>query len=123
MKIVNFSQNLSSDLLSKHLDLGSDLDIDLEDENDENDEIDSSATTEKRVIFISDSSDIHISMLSISKKTFESNAESHFQFHFEFHSESYSFYFHLIRMQTSDSDSHMQLYIKLNTTEFKKSFQ
>ena len=126
MKIINFLQNLSSDLLSKHLDLDSDLDLDLEDEKDENDKINSSVTTNKRVIFISNSLNIHILMLLISEKTSESSMKSHSESHSqsyseshsEFHSESYS---HSDRMSISDSDSHAQLYIKLNTIEFNKS--
>ena len=126
MKIVDFSQNLNSDLLSKHFDLDSDLDLDLENEEDENDKINSSIITDKRVTFILNSSDIHISMLLISKKTSESNmksySESHSQSYSESHSESHlEFYSHSDRMPTSDPDPHAQLYIKLNTVESDES--
>ena len=125
MKVVNFSQNLNSDLLSKHFDLDSDLDLDLEDENNEIDEIDNSVTINKNVILTSDSLNIHTSMLSISEKMSESSTESHSEFHSQFHSQSHqeSYHFYLSRMSTSDSDSHTQLYTELNTAESEKFSQ
>ena len=126
MKIVNLSQNLNLNLLSKHLDLDSDLDLDLENENDENNEINNSATINKNAILISDSSKIHISMLSILEKMSESSTESHSesysQFYSESHSESHSeSYSHLSRMPTSDSNLSAQLHVKLNAVELKES--
>ena len=87
---MNFSQNLNSDLLSEHFNLDSDLDLNLEDEKDENDEINSSVTISKNVIFILNLSNIHTSMLLTSEKTSESSTESHSEFHFQSHSESHS---------------------------------
>ena len=125
MKVVNFSQNLSSDLLNEHFDLDFDLNLNFEDENDEIDEINNSVTINKNIILISDLLNIHTSMLSTSEKMSEFNAESysksHFQSHFESYSESYFSHFYSNKISTSDS--HAQLYTELNTAEFKKSSQ
>ncbi len=72
---------MSSDLLSEYFNLDSDLDLDLEDENDENDKIDISSIIDKKVTFTSNSLNIYSSILLISEKMFESNIKSYSEFH------------------------------------------
>ena len=75
--MIDFSST-DINLLSENIDLNSDLDLDLNEENTENTEsADSSATIGKSTVLTSVSSDSYISMLLISEEMSESSTESH----------------------------------------------
>src|SRR5947207_3685725 len=77
VKVIDFSST-DINLLSENIDLDSDLDLDLNEENTENAEsADSSATIGKSTVLTLISSDSYISMLLTSEETPESSAEPH----------------------------------------------
>ena len=77
VKVIDFSST-DINLLSENINLNSDLDLDLDEENTENTEpADSSATIGKSTVLTSVSSDSYTPMLLISEETPEPSAESH----------------------------------------------
>src|SRR5205809_7862421 len=90
VKVIDFSST-DINLLSENIDLNSDLDLDLNEENTENAEpADSSATIDKSTVFTSVLSDSYISMLSISEEMPESSIESHSDSITHIHAESHA---------------------------------
>ena len=77
VKVIDFSST-DINLLSENIDLDSDLDLDLNEENTENAEpADSSATIGKSTVLTPVSSDSYISMLPTPEETPEPSAEPH----------------------------------------------
>ena len=77
VKVIDFSST-DTNLLNENIDLNSDLDLDLNEENTENTEpADSPATIGKSTVLTSVSSDSYISMLLTPEETPEPSAELH----------------------------------------------
>src|SRR5205809_5795014 len=89
VKVIDFSST-DTNLLSENIDLNSDLDLDLNEENTENTEsADSSATIGKSTVLTLISSDLYISMLLTSEKTPESHPDPITHIHAEPHAQLY----------------------------------